>query len=488
MPPRKHARRRKKSKKMIRLAVLLLILLLMIGLIGGCTAAVVNLIRRSAGSGSSGGGKTTTTTGPREPQVVATATVGNSGDILIHTPVLRSAKVSGGVYDFAPMFQYMTPYASKADYAVINTEFGIGTGESDYYQPEMLFRVPSTLIDALKNTGYDLGLCANNHITNGSSLSLTANTLREKGMEYTGMRMSGDKRYLVKEISGITLGFINYTYGAATTETSPVNYFSAAQLDSFYTDLDKQMTAMKNEGAEAIVVYLHWGYEYSLTPADYQTAMAQKLCEMGVDVIVGGHPHKIQPLKLITAENGNQTACLYSMGNFLSNQTIESMYGGSYAANRNAGRKNFQDGGLCGLPDVLSRYSDTNWDKHEINCNDNGHTEDGLLFSYTFSKYEDGKVLLTGVEVLPTWCYRGKKADGNASYTVIPLDKSLPDWQTAFQIPSQDLPYAERSYNRTMALVGNGMTAINEACNAKVAAYVESFKQAQLPTATVSAP
>ena len=204
--------------------------------------------------------------------------------------------------------------------------------------------------------------------------------------------------------------------------------------------------------------------------------MAKKLCEMGVDVIVGGHPHKIQPVELITAENGNQTVCLYSMGNILSNQTIESMYGGSRAANKGG---NFQDYGQCPYPDVKTRYSDTHYGEHHENCNDNGHTEDGLLFNYTFTKYEDGTVMLTGVDVLPTWCYMTGSGD-NRDYKIIPLDKSCEgQWATKFGIAAEDVIFAQRSYDRTMALLGEGIQQINDNCKAKVSAYVEAFKHAQ---------
>lgn len=473
MPPRRHERKRR-QKRRIKLALLLLNFVLFVAIVVVGATALIKGVGKAVGITPT----TTTTTAPRAPEVVATATVGNSGDILIHTPVLRSAKVSSGVYDFEPMFKHLGPYVSKRDYAAINMEFGIGTGESDYYQREKIFRVPTSLVDTVIGTGYDLGLCANNHISNGSSLSLTSRTYTERNWDYIGLRASSqDKRYLVKDVNGIKLGFINYTYGAKTSSTTLVNYFSTAELPTFYADIEQQMAAMKGEGAEAVIVYLHWGNEYEISQNQHQKTVANKLCELGVDVIVGGHPHKIQPLELLTAENGNKTVCLYSMGNILSNQTIESMYGGSRAANRGG---NFQDYGECNYPDVKSRYNDANYGNHHINCNDNGHTEDGLIFDYTFTKYEDGTVMLTEVDVLPTWCYMDKSG-ASTKYSVIPLDKSKSDWTTAFGVKENDVVFAERSYERTMALVGDGIKTINAWCDDSVDAYVQEFKRAQLP-------
>ena len=481
MPPRKHERARRRKKQLVK-ALIALNLALIIAIVAVGATLVIKLlggnkitVGPSDGDKSPTGGTTTTTTvaDPLEPKVIATATVGNSGDILIHSPVLNAAKVSSGVYDFDPMFQYLTPYVSKLDYAAINMEFGFGRGESDYHQREMIFRVPTSLADTVMKTGYDLGLCANNHIGNGVSLSYTASVYDDKKMDHIGLRTSSQKRYLVKDVNGIKLGFVNYTYGAKTSKTGMVNYFSTAELPTFYADMEEQIAAMKGEGAEAIVLYIHWGNEYETKPNSYQTTMAKKLCEMGVDVIVGGHPHKIQPVELITADNGNKTVCLYSMGNILSNQTIESMYGGS---SKTSSGNDWQLGGKCPYRDVKSRYNDEHYGEHHYDCNDNGHTEDGLLFNYTFSKYEDGTVMLTGVDVLPTWCYM-TGSGSSRDYRIIPLDKSCEnEWSTKFGVAAQDVLFAQRSYDRTMALVGEGIKQVNAQCTADTKAFVEAFK------------
>ncbi len=478
MPPRRSKEQRKRARRIRKLILALVALILTAALVVGGVSLVSKLVDKLGGDKPPVEEPTTDLI--KEPQVVATATVGSSGDILIHRPVLRSAKVSEGVYEFDSMFKHMTPYVKAMDYAAINLEFGIGRGESDYYQPEMLFRVPASLIDTVMNTGYSLGLCANNHVSNGSSLALTAKTYAERNLDFIGLRsLTTQKRYLVKDVNGIKIGFVNYTYGAKTSNTSLVNYFSANELDAFYADMQQQMTDMKAEGAEATVLYIHWGNEYETKAGTTQTKMAQKLCEMGVDVIVGGHPHKIQPLELIKAENGNQTVCLYSMGNFLSNQTIEAMYGGTSST---TGGNDWQLGGKCQYRDVKSRYNDPNYGNHHYDCNDNGHTEDGLLFEFSFNKYDDGTVLMEGVNVLPTWCYVTKREDGQNDYSVIPLDKSVADWKSAFGIDEKDLIFAERSYDRTMALVGDGITTINGTCGLKIADYVDAYKAAQQPT------
>lgn len=485
VPAARPTRKRKASKPLMTALVAIIVALsLLIVWLG------YGIISELAGSGkkdpdvkpavsgldtSETGEATTTTAAPvkAEPKEVASATIGNSGDILVHLPVLRAAKTSGGSYDFDYMFEYLTPYNAKLDYSAINVELSIAT--SGFETQEMVFRIPSTIIDATAKSGYNLGLLANNHIWNNGSAGygLTIDALDNNSMDHIGLRRStSEKRYLVKDINGIKIGMTNYVYGEATDSNSLLNRFDASNPDGFYADAEKQIADMRADGAEAIVFYMHWGIEYNVTPSTSQKQMAQKLCDLGVDVIIGGHPHKVQPVELLTSDNGNQTVCLYSMGNMVSNQTIEAMYGGS---SKNS--KNFQDGGVCVIPDVRDRYSDTKWDQHDVNCNDNGDTEDGVLFTYKFTKYDDGTVLLSEVGVLPTWSYRFKDSSRTQGYgyKIVPLDKSVSDWGTQFDIAEIDLVFAERSYDRTMNKLSEGIQASNAACAAKLEAFKESY-------------
>ena len=136
------------------------------------------------------------------------------------------------------------------------------------------------------------------------------------------------------------------------------------------------------------------------------------MCDLGVDVIIGGHPHVIQPVEMLTSteDPSHQTFCVYSTGNALSNQR---------AANMRL---------------------------------DTGHTEDGMLASVTFVKYSNGIVALESAEILPTWL---NIYDG--SYEILPLDKNLSDWKSAFGISDWYYDMACASYDRTMELIGEGM-------------------------------
>jgi poly-gamma-glutamate synthesis protein (capsule biosynthesis protein) len=124
----------------------------------------------------------------------------------------------------------------------------------------------------------------------------------------------------------------------------------------------------------------------------------------------------IQPFETITAENGNQTLCIYSTGNAISNQ-----------------RKALMDS-----------------DNHS------GHTEDGMVFGVTWEKWSDGSVRLKEVEILPTWVIRTPSGGGKYTYRIIPLDTAIADWKT-FGLSDATLKEAKASYNRTLELVGAGI-------------------------------
>lgn len=367
-------------------------------------------------------------------ELVATATLSSVGDLLIHAPVFNSVYTSGGEYDFNPIFQYVKPYLEKADYCVANLEVSLGgTDNGMKYSGYPLFNCPDSIIDAAKNMGADMLTVANNHTYDCGYAGFIRKigVIENKGLAYTGVAKDNtQKLYNVVDVNGIKIGIVNYTYETPATgegnkaingilldknAVNLVNSFNYDKLDLFYADLESKMEQMKNDGADVIVVYPHWGTEYLLDANEYQTKMAQKMCDMGVDVIIGGHPHVVEPVKVIKSENsGKRTVCLYSLGNFISNQR-----------------------------------------KHLMNLS-TGNTEDGLIFTVNFEKYGDGRVLVESVEVIPTWVNLT-----NGNYRIIPLDKSVNDWKNAFNLDDYTLSAAEESYKRTMTLVEAGINEFN---------------------------
>ncbi len=378
---------------------------------------------------------------PTQPQPVVEvgrATITATGDIMTHLPVIRAGQ-QGDSYDFNSFFDYVRDYVSQADYAVANLETTLaGTENGDEYSGFPKFNCPDAMADALKNAGFDMLLTANNHTydTGAYGMMRTQEVLADRGLAHLGTRPSeDDPPYQVIPIHGIRVGMICYTYGQIDESTGQkavnglpmrqsvsdcINVFDYEKLERFYEEMEGHLADMKTQGAEAFVLFIHWGNEYKLKQNGYQTAIAQKMCDLGVDVIVGGHPHVIEPVELLTStvDSGHKTLCVYSTGNAISNQRS------------------------------------TNMDM------DTGHTEDGMLFSFTFVKYSDGNVYLDSAEILPTWLYV-RRSGSAKSYDMLPLDKGISDWKEAFGIGNANLQKAEASYARTQALVGPGMEEVH---------------------------
>ena len=380
---------------------------------------------------------TTTTAAP--PSVTSTVTIRSAGDVLIHIPVYQNARKSDGTYDFSHIFTYSEDIISDCDYFVANLETTLGGTNGRSYSGFPRFNSPDSIVDALKGAGVDCLLTANNHSydTNGPGVKRTLDKIEEAGLDYTGSRQTTENlQYLVKKVDGIKFGFACYTYETPTTEgrkalngllvdtaTAPlINSFNPAKPDSFYEELSANMKQMKKKGAEFIVVYIHWGEEYQLSQNIKQQEIAQKLCDLGVDVIIGGHPHVVQPMDLLTSTDGkHKTVCIYSVGNFLSNQ-----------------RRN-----LMGLK--------------------TGHTEDGVIFEMNFSKYSDGTVMLDSVDAIPTWVHLYSEG-GKKVHSIVPLEGNLDKKAEKLGLTKtgDGLAQAKASKARTEALVGEGEKKCND--------------------------
>ena len=366
--------------------------------------------------------------------VVSSATISSQGDLLMHKPVIETCKDEDGNYDFSSIFRYVKDYVAGYDYAVANFETTLG-GPNHPYQGNPTFNTPDAFADDLVDTGFDMLLTANNHCadTTASGIVRTLEQLRNRNLATVGTQKdAGEQDFLVIEVEGIRLGISCYTY--ATDETDDgrpslnrnsfltkagiVNYYMEDKLDRFYGEVEAQLSAMEQQGVDATIFYIHWGVEYETKENEVQNKMAQKLCDLGVDVIIGGHPHVIQPMELLqsTRNPSHRTVCIYSLGNVVSNQRegIDPSFEG-------------------------------------------GFTEDGVIFNVTFEKYSDGTVGIGSVDVLPTWVNM-HTTDGVKEYNVLPLDKAVESrWKEMFDISDDTLEKAKDSYDRTMEILGDGL-------------------------------
>ena len=259
------------------------------------------------------------------------------GDIMVHTPQLSQARdpATGG-YDFAPSFEFIADYLREGDITVGNFESTFA-GRDRGYDGYPLFNSPDELALNLKEAGFDILCTANNHSLDRGEQGLyrTLDILEETGIPAFGTARSQEERdaVLVQELNeDINVAFLAYT---DSTNGIPVPAGRDYMINYINLDRDPSLTEAESvfrrdigrarqAGADLVAVYMHWGYEYHFTPSRWQEELALILAKSGADIILGSHPHVIQPMDYITVEkeNGEEHSAfvIYSMGNFISNQ------------------------------------------------------------------------------------------------------------------------------------------------------------------------
>jgi hypothetical protein len=251
------------------------------------------------------------------------------GDVMGHDAQIAAARTEDGSHDYRHNYLYIKPLLDHADLAVANLEVTLA-GEP--YKGYPRFSSPDALADALKEAGFDLLLTANNHACdrNEEGLLRTLRTLDDRKIPHTGTFASPedrDKNYpLIVDVKGVRLAFLNATYGTnmlkVSTPTS-VNYLDEKQ---FAADLAKARAA----NPDFVLAALHWGVEYQRGADKTQKKLALRLIRLGVDAVIGSHPHVLQ--EITTRRHKKRTRVMFfSHGNFISNQ-----------------RDRYRDGGMIG--------------------------------------------------------------------------------------------------------------------------------------------
>lgn len=243
------------------------------------------------------------------------------GDNLIHSSIYKFNKDKNG-YHLDDIYENTNQYTQKADLAYINMET-ICAGEELGLSSYPMFNGPTEMIDATVNAGFDWLSGASNHSYDVGEKGIL-NEISYVKENYPNVTLTGiheskndSLEYKVLNVKGLKIGVLDYTYG--------LNGFSLPKGKEYLVDLidkDKMKTDMEklNEISDLQFVSMHWGVEYHFDITDTQKDLAQYLSDLGADVIIGTHPHVIQPVEYVTGKNGNQTLVMYSLGNFLSAQ------------------------------------------------------------------------------------------------------------------------------------------------------------------------
>jgi poly-gamma-glutamate capsule biosynthesis protein CapA/YwtB (metallophosphatase superfamily) len=356
------------------------------------------------------------------------------GDIMFQYFEIQSAydKVSKS-YDFNYSFKYVRDILGSADLAMGNLETTLG-GPPYTRRKSLIFSAPDEAADAIKAAGFDVLSTSNNHENNKGSAGIlrTMQVLGDKGIVYAGTRKSVEaKPYVIEDIKGIKVGVTAYTWCArlknggykldsqavAKDTGDLVNVFSNATIDKDLADMGNVARRMREDGAEIIVFYIHWGAEYRRSPDKNQIKIARGLAGAGVDIVLGSHPHWLQTVDVLpNGITGGKTIVAYSLGNFISCQRDE--YDGE--------GYNFK------------------------------YSEDNMILNLKIVKQPGAAASVSQVEYLPTWTFM-YLAKGKRSFTVVPLEKAIASPEAYGMNTNRDLRSAQKSFDNTQKLLAGAV-------------------------------
>lgn len=297
------------------------------------------------------------------------------GDLMCHSPQFEYARTDSG-FDFSSNYRYIKSFLRKSDFVIGNLETVLA-GENRRYSGYPLFNTPDEFILALKEAGFNLLTTSNNHSLDKHKKGLirTIDKIREKGFYHSGTYKSQQERDSIEviKINSITFTILSYSYG---TNGIPVPKGEEYLVNIINEELIKaDIKQAKNQNIDLILVYYHFGDEYQSEPSEYQQDIVKKTIEYGADIILGGHPHVVQPVEFYKTNNGNLDTgfVAYSLGNFISNQ-----------------RWRYSDGGPV------------------------------LNFSVTKNLSNDS-IYIEQLEIVPTWVFKGETECGK-KYIIVPSD------------------------------------------------------------------
>lgn len=320
-----------------------------------------------------------------------------TGDIMGHAPQIASAQVvKNSRYDYTPCFRYVKPILEQADLAIGNLELTL-PGKPPYTGYPM-FRSPDDLARALKEAGFDILVTANNHAndSHGEGVTNTVKTLRALDFLQTGTFTDARDRAahypLMVYKKGFKIALLNYTYGTNGLPTQEPTIVNLIDKEQIAADLAEAVARKPHY----IIVVMHWGIEYQLNENDEQRDLAQFLISHGADMVIGSHPHVVQPIRTerVAMPDGSvkEALVVYSLGNFISNQQQPNT-----------------DGGIMFQVDLLKKKGSP-----EVRIGQHG--------------------------IIPVWRYIQKSATGKTTFLAVPVGRveANPDYVADMPLSAQN--------------------------------------------------
>lgn len=308
------------------------------------------------------------------------------GDTLCHnTQYWDAYNSSTKQYDFSYVYDDIKDYTSSADITIGSLETTFA-GEDRGYSNYPVFNSPDSLATGLKDIGVDVISLAGNHALDYgySGICRTIDVLDNVGISHLGTYKSAEDqdKILIKDVKGVKIAFINYTYG---TNGIPVPSDKPYCLNLIDKDLiSKQIKQAKEQNVDMIVACMHWGTEYKTSANDEQKELADFLFKSGVDIILGNHPHVLEPMekKTITLDDGStkDVFVVYALGNFTADQRAEI-------------------------------------------------TRDSAILNLDITKDSDGKILINKVSYVPIYMYKNSASKVH-KFKILDIEKSIANYDS----------------------------------------------------------
>ena len=323
------------------------------------------------------------------PDSVRTIRITAVGDMMCHSPQFKLAKVGADTFDFRPYFEEVGDVLASADFCIGNLETTFA-GKDRKYQGYPNFNTPDDYLDAIIETGFDFLVTSNNHsLDHGEdAVYRTIEVLDANEMPHTGTFSSQEDRDSIRVVSihGITMAILNYTYGMNGYECPEGKDWLVNEIDS--TLIIEDIAAAKALEPDLVCVFLHFGAEYIHEPNIYQREYGELAMAHGADIVLGAHPHVVQPVDFFKTNGGTLDSgfVAWSMGNFVSNQS---------------------------KPD----------------------TDAGVIINVEITKdYGKDTIYISDASYVPTWVYRGKQ-EAKPIHVILPAEKGKGDSSYSYLTP-----------------------------------------------------
>ena len=348
----------------------------------------------------------------QEEQKDTTISMAVVGDIMCHSPNYKDAyNASTKKYDFSTFFPQIKSYISNADIAVGNLETTFAGGNKAY-SGYPTFNSPPQLAKDVQDLGIDVLTTSNNHSMDSgyNGVINTIDTLDDLGISHTGtFKSEEDKnKILIKDVNGVKIAFLSYTYGTNGIAIPKGKEYCINLIDKDL--IKKQLESAKAQNPDVICVSMHWGIEYKLQPNTEQTDLADYLFENGADIILGSHPHVLEPMekRTVTLSDGTKKDgfVIYSLGNFISAQK----------------------------------------DKY---------TKDSIILNLKITKHSQGNITIDSYDYTPIYM-QDNGANATNRYELVDLEKKIKDYENG------DKSITAAAYKTYVAELKNVKTALGE--------------------------